>query len=118
VQLRQSLICQSKHYPIPTHPILCHPCLEQLAHWEPGPAAARCVGTDSDIFLRTLRPGQGWECPRPPFEVTFHISARMPSTSGMREEGELYFQTVNGEPLTCSLGAGQLPPGEQCEVVA
>lgn len=86
-----------------------HPC-QQLASWLPG-AGVRCVGAASDVFLRTLQPGQGWETPRPPFEVQLHMEARAASTTGRVGEGQPYFSTSSGEPLACALGAGQLPPG-------
>ena len=91
-------------------------CLLQLTHWYPG-SSVKCLGPNSDIFLRTLRAGQGWESPRPPFKVSLHISARTASTSGRQEEaeeaeGRAYYTSVSGTPLSCSLGAGQLPPGE------
>ncbi len=84
----------------------------QLTHWVPG-GGVRCVGPDSDIFLRTLTPGEGWESPRPPFEVSLRLTARTASTSGQPEEGEAYYATPAGEALQCSMGAGQLPPGGQ-----
>ena len=71
----------------------------------------RCVGAASDVFLRTLQPGLGWETPRPPFEVQLHLEARAASTTGRPGEGQPYFSTSSGEPLACTLGAGQLPPG-------
>lgn len=82
----------------------------QLTAWLPG-AGVRCVGAASDVFLRTLQPGQGWETPRPPFEVQLHLEARTASTTGRPGEGQPYFSTSSGEPLACALGAGQLPPG-------
>lgn len=88
----------------------------QLTHWYPG-SSVKCLGPSSDIFLRTLRAGQGWESPRPPFEVSLHINARTASTSGRQEEGQSYYSSSTGTPLSCSMGAGQLPPGEEAEVL-
>ncbi|PSC68182.1 Peptidyl-prolyl cis-trans isomerase PASTICCINO1 [Micractinium conductrix] len=84
-----------------------------LTHFERGGSegGARCCGGGDAVLLRTLGAGQGWESPRPPFEVTFHVTARAVSSSGRQGEGEPYFDsTSGGEPLACSLGAGQLPP--------
>ena len=92
-------------------------CLLQLTHWYPG-SGVKCLGPNSDVFLRTLRAGHGWESPRPPFEVSLHINARTASTSGRQEEGRSYYSSVNGTPLSCSLGAGQLPPGEEASEFA
>lgn len=86
----------------------------QLTHWYPAAGGAvKCLGSGNDAFMRTLRPGQGWESPRPPFEVSLHVEARAASTSGRQEEGQSYFSSADGEPLICSLGSGQLPPGER-----
>lgn len=86
------------------------PPFPQLTSWLPG-AGVRCVGAASDVFLRMLQAGQGWETPRPPFEVQLHLEARAASTTGRPGEGQPYFSSSGGEPLSCSLGAGQLPPG-------
>lgn len=88
-----------------------------LTSWLPG-ASVRCVGTASDVFLRTLQPGKGWETPRPPFEVQLHLEARDASTTGRPGEGQPYFSTSSGEPLACTLGAGQLPPGVEAALQA
>lgn len=84
-------------------------CL-QLTSWCPG-SQVKCVGPDADVFLRTLRQGQGWETPRPPFEVSLHIDARTTCVSERQGAGDSYFSSTNSKPLTCSLGTGQLPPG-------
>lgn len=97
--------------PLAHSPPFLSPC-KQLTHWYQS-AGVKCVGESGDAFLRTLQPGQGWECPRPPFEVSLHAAARVASTSGRQQEGEPYFSTAGAEPLTCSLGAGSLPPGER-----
>jgi FK506-binding protein 4/5 len=89
------------------------PCL-QLVSWLPG-GGVKCVGPSADVFLRSLRAGQGWESPRPPFEVSAHINARTASPSGSQGCGEQYFSSRHGEPVACALGAGQLPPGEPAE---
>ena len=72
------------------------------------------MGEDGAAYLRTTREGQGWESPRPPFDVVLHATARLASTSGRQAEGgQPYFSTAGGEPLACSLGAGQLPSGRR-----
>lgn len=105
----------------PPPPLLppCHLC-PQLTHWFPGggEGGAKCVGPDSASFLRTLRAGQGWESPRPPFDVVLHATARLASTTGRQQEGEPYFSSTEGQPLACSLGAGQLPPGVEAALGA
>ncbi|EFN57340.1 hypothetical protein CHLNCDRAFT_142698 [Chlorella variabilis] len=88
-----------------------------LTSWYPG-SSVKCVGPASDVFLRTLRPGQGWESPRLPFDVSLHINARTGSTTGRQDEGDSYFSSTNGEPLACPLGAGQLPPGVETALSA
>ncbi|KAL4447985.1 hypothetical protein ABPG75_005204 [Micractinium tetrahymenae] len=88
-----------------------------LTHWVPG-GGVRCVGPDSDAFLRTLAPGEGWESPRAPFEVSLRLTARAASTSGRPEEGGVYYETPAGEALQCSMGAGQLPPGVEAALGA
>lgn len=86
-----------------------------LTSWCPG-SQVKCVGPDADVFLRTLRQGQGWETPRPPFEVSLHIDARTTCVSEPQGAGDSYFSSTNSKPLTCSLGTGQLPPGVEAAV--
>lgn len=80
----------------------------QLANWYPS-RGVRTVGEAGNIYRRTLKAAQGWEAPRPPFDVTFHLTLCVPTTTGRQEEGEVYFSTAGGEPITAALGSGQLP---------
>eukprot|EP00887_Chlorella_sp_A99_P004741 scaffold4.g4741.t1 len=80
-----------------------------LANWYPS-RGVRAVGEAGDVYRRNLVAAEGqWETPRPPFEATFHLELRMPTTTGRQGEGRAYWST-GGAPLTAALGSGQLPP--------
>jgi FK506-binding protein 4/5 len=89
----------------------------QLARWCPGGGAVRAVDAAPGVIRRTLAPGQGWETPRAPFEVTLHVEARALASDGADAGGPAFFSTAaapgggGGEPLVVSLGSGALPPG-------
>ena len=95
-------------------------CLDlQLVAWLPG-HSARSVDASPGVFARTLREGEGWETPRPPFEVRLHVEARGLASDAEQQGGPLYFSSRvdagDGAPLTVDLGSGALPPGLEAAV--
>jgi FKBP-type peptidyl-prolyl cis-trans isomerase len=98
----------------------------ELVRWEKK-ADVRLCGPGNAIMTRALRPGAGWEAPRPPFEVTLRLTARAPRADAAPGAGELYYDSGGAAveiadaalespaglppPITLDLGAGALPPG-------
>lgn len=82
----------------------------QLVGWQPG-VKAKPAGPEHEIVKRVLAEGEGWETPRPPFEVEAHITLRLLHTAGRAEEGRQYYSTAGGRPLAAVMGAAELPRG-------
>jgi FKBP-type peptidyl-prolyl cis-trans isomerase 2 len=82
-----------------------------LAAVVPGGGGAVRVAGDSGVIVRTLTPGDGWETPRAPFEVTLRLAARTVASDGTPSAGTQYYPAEGGvAELRCSLGDGTLPP--------
>ncbi|GAB4824129.1 hypothetical protein N2152v2_011175 [Parachlorella kessleri] len=82
----------------------------QLASFYPGDGV-KAVGPNNEVVKRVLQAGEGWETPRPPFEVSAQVTLRLLHTAGKAEEGRQYFATPAEKPLTAILGSGELSEG-------
>ncbi|GLI61315.1 hypothetical protein VaNZ11_003671 [Volvox africanus] len=80
-----------------------------LLHWYPA-ASVHVYGAGEALYKRCIREAAAWESPRPPFEVTLHLSVRCPAYDGMHLTGQCLFTTAGRQPLTLQLGRGLLPP--------
>ena len=70
-----------------------------------------CGGAGGDVIRVTLKEGDTWETPRPPFEVRALVTARVPSSSGALGSGPSFWSTPPGAPLVATMGSGAMPPG-------
>eukprot|EP00198_Chlamydomonas_reinhardtii_P000593 XP_001689928.1 peptidyl-prolyl cis-trans isomerase, FKBP-type [Chlamydomonas reinhardtii] len=70
-------------------------------------------GAGEALIKRALREGTAWESPRPPFEVTLHLTASCPAYDGLQLTGQRLFSSrgEGRQPLNLQLGRGLLPPG-------
>ncbi|GIM00169.1 hypothetical protein Vretimale_5329 [Volvox reticuliferus] len=80
-----------------------------LLHWYPA-ATVHQYGVGEALYKRCIREAASWESPRPPFEVTLHLTVRCPAHDGMHLTGQCLFSTAGRQPLTLQLGRGLLPP--------
>lgn len=64
------------------------------------------------IIKRNLTRGAIWESPRPPFEVSVGVKARLPAPDG--QLGRSYFETPEDEHLHFTMGSTHVPPAVQC----
>ncbi|GFR52572.1 hypothetical protein Agub_g15164 [Astrephomene gubernaculifera] len=86
-----------------------------LLDWYPA-ASVHAYGSsssssDSTLLKRSIREGSSWESPRPPFEVTLHLTACCPAYDGRQLTGQRLFSSRGRQPLTLQLGRGLLPQG-------
>ncbi|PNW88165.1 hypothetical protein CHLRE_01g017200v5 [Chlamydomonas reinhardtii] len=83
-----------------------------LLNWYPAEGVHQ-YGAGEALIKRALREGTAWESPRPPFEVTLHLTASCPAYDGLQLTGQRLFSSrgEGRQPLNLQLGRGLLPPG-------
>ncbi|GMH35829.1 hypothetical protein BSKO_03697 [Bryopsis sp. KO-2023] len=85
----------------------------RLVSWHPAGDDVYNVGSGDHLYLlkTVLKEGQGWENPRPPYEVRACLTARAPSSDGIQCSGEPFFKCDEANPLEIAMGSNQIPEG-------
>ncbi|KAG2493708.1 hypothetical protein HYH03_008222 [Edaphochlamys debaryana] len=81
-----------------------------LVNWYPADTVHQ-YGTAEELYKRAVREGAGWESPRPPFEVTLHLTVCCPAYDGLQLTGQRLYSSRGRQPLSVQMGRGLLPPG-------